>query len=100
STGSDGYARASCWFLVLAGLVSGLLYVSSRIAGRTSNLMASIWRRTPEAPSGLPDNWIYRLRSSPLYIGFHDRLKRTIAPAFFAVMLFFRALAVLPSLVC
>src|SRR5439155_2618785 len=94
STWIDGYARAPGWFLVLAGLVSGLLYVSSRIAGRTSNLMASIWRRTPEAPSGLPDNWIYRLRSSPLYIGFHDRLKRTIAPAFFAVVFFYLGLAV------
>jgi hypothetical protein len=48
STWIDGYARAPGWFLVLAGLVSGLLYVSSRIAGRTANLMASIWRKTPE----------------------------------------------------
>jgi hypothetical protein len=95
STWIDGYARAPGWFLVLAGLVSGLLYVSSRIAGRTANLMASIWRKTPEAPSGLPDNWIYRLRSSPLYIGFHDHLKRTIAPAFFAVVFFYLGLAVL-----
>src|SRR5947208_106851 len=98
STWIDGYARAPGWFLVLAGLVSGLLYVSSRIAGRTSNLMASIWRRTPEAPSGLPDNWIYRLRSSPLYIGFHDRLKRTIAPALFAVVFFSLGLAVVHHL--
>jgi uncharacterized protein (DUF2235 family) len=98
STWIDGYARAPGWFLVLAGLVSGLLYVSSRIAGRTANLMASIWRKTPEAPSGLPDNWIYRLRSSPLYIGFHDHLKRTIAPAFFAVVFFYLGLAVLNHL--
>ncbi len=98
STWIDGYARAPGWFLVLAGLVSGLLYVSSRIAGRTSNLMASIWRKTPEAPSGRPDNWIYGLRSSPLYIGFHDHLKRTIAPAFFAVVFFYLGLAVVNHL--
>ena len=98
STWIDGYARAPGWFLVLAGLVSGLLYVSSRIAGRTANLMASIWRRTPEAPSGLPDNWIYRLRSSPLYIGFHHHLKRRLAPAFFAVVFFYLGLAVVNHL--
>jgi uncharacterized protein (DUF2235 family) len=99
STWIDGYARAPGWFLVLAGLVSGLLYVSSQIAGRTANLMASIWRKTPEAPSGLPDNWIYRLRSSPRYIGFHDHLKRTIAPAFFAMVFFYLGLAVVNHLV-
>ena len=98
STWIDGYARAPGWFLVLAGLVSGLMYVSSRIAGRTSNLMASIWRKTPQAPSRLPDNWVYRLRSSPLYIGFHHHLKCTIAPAFFAVVFFYLGLAVVNHL--
>jgi hypothetical protein len=98
STWIDGYARAPVWFLVLAGLVSGLMYASSRIAGRTSNLMASIWRKTPDAPSGLPDNWIYRLRSSSLYIGFHHHLKFTIAPAFFAVAFFYLGLAVVNHL--
>ena len=93
STWIDGYARAPGWFLILSGLVAALLYASSRIAGRTSNLMAAIWRKTSAAPSGLPDNWIYRLRSSPLYIGFHDHLKRTIAPALFAVMFLYLGLA-------
>jgi hypothetical protein len=89
----DGYARAPGWFLFLAGLVSVLLYTSSRIAGRTSNLMATIWRKAPEAPSGLPGNWIYRLRSNPLYIGFHDKLKHRIAPGFFAVMFLYLGFA-------
>jgi uncharacterized protein (DUF2235 family) len=87
----DGYARAPAWFLVMAGLVTGLLYLSSWIASRTSNLMASIWRKTEEAPTDLPDNWIYQLRSSPLYIGFHEGLKHRIAPAFFAVVFVYLA---------
>jgi uncharacterized protein (DUF2235 family) len=91
STWIDGYARAPAWFLVMAGLVTGLLYLSSWIASRTSNLMASIWRKTPEAPAGLPDNWIYHLRSSPLYIGFHEGVKHRIAPAFFAVVFVYLA---------
>ncbi len=94
STWTDGYARAPGLFLVMAGVVVGLMFWSSTIASHTSNLMASIWRKTPEAPSGLPDNWIYHLRSHPLYIGFHDALKRKIAPAFFAVMFVYLGLAI------
>lgn len=95
STWTDGYARAPGWFLVMVGLVTSLLYLSSRIAGRTANLMASIWRKMPDAPAGLPrQSWIYDLRSSPLYMGFHDTLKRKIAPAFFAVVFVYLGLAI------
>ena len=68
STWINGYARAPFWFVVMVLLLAGLMYLSTRVASRTSNLMSSIWRQTPAAPSGLPDNWIYRLRSSPAYI--------------------------------
>lgn len=98
STWVDGYARAPGWFLFLAGLVTALLYASSRIAGRTSNMMATIWRKSPEAPSKLPDNWIYGLRSNSLYIGFHENLKRRIAPAFFAVVFLYLGLALISHL--
>jgi len=56
--------------------------------------MGSIWRQTPAAPAGLPANWIYRLRSNPAYIGFHEGLKRKVAPAFFAAMFTYLALAI------
>ncbi|CAN7653078.1 DUF2235 domain-containing protein [Bradyrhizobium sp. LjRoot220] len=98
STWIDGYARAPVWFLVMTGLVTGLLILSRRIAGRTSRLMASIWRKSPEAPTGLPDNWIYDLRDSPLYMRFHDDLKRKIAPALFAVAFVYLGLAVVSHL--
>jgi uncharacterized protein (DUF2235 family) len=95
STWINGYARAPGWFLFLALLVAGLLYLSSQIASRTSTLMASIWRKTPAAPSGLPDNWIYRLRGSKTYIAFHEGLKRKLAPAFFAILFFYLGLSAL-----
>jgi len=98
STWIDGYARAPGSFLVMAGLVIGLLLLSSFIAGRSANLMALIWRRAREAPSGLPDNWIYHLRSSPLYIRVHEDLKRRIAPAFFAVVFVYLGLAIVSHL--
>jgi uncharacterized protein (DUF2235 family) len=74
STWVNGYARAPFWFVVMVVLLAGLLYLSSRIAARTSGLMSAIWRKTPAAPSGLPTNLIYRLRSSPAYIAFHEGL--------------------------
>jgi hypothetical protein len=98
STWADGYARAPVWFLVMVGLVSALLYVNSWIAGRTANLMTSIWRRSPEAPTGLPSNWIYDLRSSPLYMRFHETVKRKIAPAFFALMFLYFGFALVSHL--
>ena len=64
STWINGYARAPFWFVVMLLVLTGLMVWSTRVASRTSNLMSSIWRQTPVAPTRLPDNWIYRLRSS------------------------------------
>jgi uncharacterized protein (DUF2235 family) len=94
STWIDGYARAPFWFVVITILLVFLLWWAARIAARTANLMGAIWRRTPAAPSGLPHNWIYRLRSSGTYIAFHEGLKRKVAPFFFAVMFAYFALAI------
>ena len=95
STWVDGYARAPFWFVVMVLLLVGLLSLSTRIASRTSNLMSSIWRKTPGAPSGAPDNWIYQLRSSKAYIAFHEGLKHKVAPAFFAALFLYLGLSVL-----
>ncbi|MET3842279.1 DUF2235 domain-containing protein [Bradyrhizobium sp. OAE829] len=98
TTWIDGYARAPGWFALIAVLVTGLLVLSSKIAARTSNLMASIWRKSPEAPQGLPDNWIYDLRSSPLYIRIQDTLKQKIAPGFFAAVFVYLGFALVSHL--
>jgi len=47
---------------------------------------------------GLPDNWVYHLRSNPLYIGFHENLKHRIAPAFFAVVFLYLGLSLVSHL--
>jgi uncharacterized protein (DUF2235 family) len=91
----DGYARAPLWFVLIGSLLILLLWTSSKIASQTSNLMSVIWRRTPQAPSGLPQNWIYSLRSSPAYIRFHEGLKRKVAPFFFAALFVYLAFGLL-----
>jgi hypothetical protein len=57
-----------------------------RIASRISVKMGTIWRGVPATASGLPNDFIYRLRSSRAYVAFHQNLKYRWAPAFFAVM--------------
>jgi len=87
----DGYARAPISFVLLALLVGGLMWWGTRIASRISVSMGTIWRGVSNAavanpPSGLPTNFIYRLRSSRAYVAFHEKLKYQWAPAFFALM--------------
>ncbi len=90
----DGYARAPGTFLLMAMSVGILLWLGTWIASRTADMMASIWHHSSTAPSGLPDNWIYRLRSSKRYIAFHEGLKRTVAPAFFALVFAYLGVAI------
>jgi uncharacterized protein (DUF2235 family) len=82
----NGFARSPRQFALTLIVVALLTWLGGKIASRISVRMGTIWRRTPSAPTGLPDDGIYRLRSHPLYIGFHEGLKHTWAPAFFAIM--------------
>ena len=82
----NGFARSPGQFLALLLLVAGLTWFGTRIAAGISDRMGAIWRGLPVATLGLPNNWIYRLRSHPYYIALHEGLKRRWAPAFFAVL--------------
>jgi uncharacterized protein (DUF2235 family) len=86
STWVDGYARAPASFLALCALAGFFMLWGMRIASRIAVKMGAIWRGTGSTPSGLPDNFIYRLRSHTKYIAFHEALKRRWAPAFFALL--------------
>jgi hypothetical protein len=48
--------------------------------------------------SGLPNNWIYRLRSNKGYIALHEGLKRKWAPAFFALLFVYLGLSIVSHL--
>jgi uncharacterized protein (DUF2235 family) len=82
----NGFARSPGQFVLLLFLVVGLTWLGARIASRISDRMGAIWRGIPAVPPGLPNNWIYRLRSHPYYIALHEGLKRKWAPAFFAML--------------
>ncbi|MGZ9072993.1 MAG: DUF2235 domain-containing protein [Rhodoplanes sp.] len=82
----NGFARSPGQFVVLLLVVAGLIWLGTRIAARISDRMGAIWRGIPVVPPGLPNNWIYRLRSHRYYIMVHEGLKRDVAPAFFALL--------------
>jgi uncharacterized protein (DUF2235 family) len=82
----DGYARAPGSFILLALLAGGLMWWGMRIASRISVKMGTIWRGVGAEPSGLPNDFIYRLRSSRAYVALHEKLKYRWAPAFFALL--------------
>lgn len=90
----DGYSREPGLFLVSALLVAGLLLLGGRIAATTNGKMSAIWRKLPGAPQGLPNNLLYRLRSSPAYETTLVTLKSRIAPAVFAIFFVYIGLAV------
>src|SRR2546430_15330133 len=82
----NGFARSPGQFVVLLLLVAGLTWLGAGIASQISDRMGAIWRRVSSAPSGLPDDAVYGLRSNKYYIALHEGLKRKWAPAFFALL--------------
>ena len=82
----NGFARSPGQFVVLLLLVAGLTWLGAGIASQISDRMGAIWRRVTSAPSGLPDDAVYGLRSNKYYIALHEGLKRKWAPAFFALL--------------
>jgi uncharacterized protein (DUF2235 family) len=98
STWVDGYARAPVSFVLLSVVVAFFIIWGMKIAARISDRMGAIWRKNPSAPSSLPDDGIYRLRSSPLYIWFHEGLKRRWAPALFALLFIYLGVSLVSHL--
>jgi uncharacterized protein (DUF2235 family) len=90
----DGYARAPRSTMLLIGLVVFFLAWGTSVASRIANRMGGIWGREPSSPTELPSDWIYRLRSHPWYIAFHEGLKRHWAPVFFALMFVYLGLSI------
>jgi uncharacterized protein (DUF2235 family) len=98
STWIDGYARAPGSFLMLVGLVAFFTLWGMRKATRIADLMGTIWRQVPCAPSGLPNGFVYRLRSNRFYIAAHEGLKRKWAPALFALLFVYLGIALVNRL--
>ena len=94
----NGWARAPGQFLLTALVLAAMLLYSGRMARRTSNNMGLAWRASLDNRLGKvppPTDWLYRLRTSAAYIKAHDVLRRTIAPALFAILFVYLGLTLI-----
>jgi uncharacterized protein (DUF2235 family) len=94
----DGWARAPGHFLLTALVLAAMLLYSGRLARRTNNDMGLAWRAALDNKLGKvapPTDWLYRLRTSAGYVKLHDVLRRTIAPALFAILFVYLGLTLI-----
>ena len=94
----NGWARAPGQFLLTCVVLAAMLLYSGRMARRTTNDMAVTWRASLGNKLGNvppPTDWLYRLRTSAGYIKLHDVLRRTIAPALFAILFVYLGLTLI-----
>ncbi len=92
----NGYARDPLQFLVAVIVVAALTWWGSRLAGRIENNMGRYWFRSLNSvlpTTEMPDDLIYRLRTSNWYRALHTGLKRYFAPAIFAALFAYLGLA-------
>jgi len=74
---------------VVAVILTGMLWWGSWLAARIQNEMGIHWQKSLDSKlidGGKPEDPIYKMRTSPIYIALHTGLKKYVAPAFFALL--------------
>lgn len=90
----NGYAHAPESFLVIAGVLGGLLYAGLRLARSSNDMMSAIWRKAPDALTSPPTDWIYRLRSARAYKALLNAWSDGIAPILSAAAILYFSIAI------
>jgi hypothetical protein len=79
----NGYARSPVTFAIIAALLAAFTIAGGRLSARIKSDMGAIWQKSVAATlpaTVLPDNWIYRLRTSAPYVGAKKNWKFIIGP--------------------
>jgi Uncharacterized alpha/beta hydrolase domain (DUF2235) len=79
----NGYARSPVTFAIVAALLAAFTIAGGRLSARIKSDMGAIWQKSVAATlpaTVLPDNWIYRLRTSAPYVGAKKNWKFIIGP--------------------
>lgn len=92
----NGYARAPGQMIVVGAILTGTLFVGAWLAAKIENKMGGFWQDSlkgahddPRKPTGP----IYWLRTNRIYIAIRTGIKKYLAPAFFAWLFLYLALA-------
>ena len=79
-------------FLLVVALLAALLIIGGAIQDRIKGGMRAIWEpiiKNPDSkvtPRNPPQDWLYRLRTHPLYERFFHHLRTWLLPAVFALL--------------
>jgi hypothetical protein len=79
----NGYARSPLIFAVLVVILTAFTVTGVRLSARIKSDMGSIWQKSVASTlttTGLPDNWIYRLRTSAPYEAAKRKWKFVVGP--------------------
>lgn len=82
----ESFAANPGSFLLVALVLSGLMWLGGRRQGQIRDEMRTLWEARP-TDAAAPDTWIYRVRTHPAYREFFRVVKRAVLPAFFALAL-------------
>lgn len=85
----DGFAGNPEHFLLVIAVLTGMMLWGSRLSSQIQSHMDNIWQASMNealGPNKRPDDIIYKIRTSKPYIATHNLIKRTIAPALFALL--------------
>ncbi len=94
----NGFARQPYRFTLVVIVLVVLLWWGSRLAAHIQNEMRALWASSLTArlhAASMPNDLVYRLRTSNWYRYLHRSLKQSVAPALFALFFAYCALALL-----
>lgn len=92
----NGFARQPLRFALVVAVLVALVLWGTRLAARIQNEMSVLWANSLAArlqAASRPTDLIYRLRTSRWYRFLYRSLKQTVAPALFAFLFAYCALA-------
>jgi hypothetical protein len=84
----NGYERSPGTFAAIVVLLAAFTIAGSRLSSRIKSDMGAIWQKSVASrlpPSALPDNWIYRLRTSAPYVAAKRSWKFVVGPTLSAL---------------
>jgi uncharacterized protein (DUF2235 family) len=84
----NGYERSPVTFAVIAALVAAFTIAGGRLSARIKSDMGAIWQKSVASTlpvTALPDNWIYRLRTSASYLAARRSWRLLVGPTLSAL---------------